>query len=109
MAVGGESSYAAVIFPDLETMAGRGFHNATELLHARSLIERCDAVHGRHPTLSRTPFKAYAPIQPLHARFLIESCVGTVHGVQPQPPDSSPPACTHTPPSTHDLWVIPGT
>jgi len=38
--------YAAVLFPELDEMASRGFNNVSEVLHARSLIERCEGVEG---------------------------------------------------------------
>jgi len=38
--------YASVIFPELEEMAVKGFGSVEEVLHARSLIERCDGVEG---------------------------------------------------------------
>lgn len=38
--------YACVIFPELEAMAVKGFGSVNDVLHARSLIERCDGVQG---------------------------------------------------------------
>jgi len=38
--------YAAVLFPGLDDMASRGFGNVSDVLHARSLIERCQGVEG---------------------------------------------------------------
>mmetsp|Transcript_31955 Transcript_31955/g.71768 ORF Transcript_31955/g.71768 Transcript_31955/m.71768 type:complete len:586 (-) Transcript_31955:2388-4145(-) len=38
--------YAAVLFPELHDLAKRGFQNVSEIIHARSLIDRCDAING---------------------------------------------------------------
>eukprot|EP00290_Baffinella_frigidus_P013716 CAMPEP_0180163936 /NCGR_PEP_ID=MMETSP0986-20121125/30086_1 /TAXON_ID=697907 /ORGANISM="non described non described, Strain CCMP2293" /LENGTH=602 /DNA_ID=CAMNT_0022114647 /DNA_START=15 /DNA_END=1820 /DNA_ORIENTATION=+ len=38
--------YAATLFPELQDVAQRGFTSFAEVLHAKSLIDRCDAVHG---------------------------------------------------------------
>jgi len=44
--IAGPLLYAGVLFPQLHQVAGRGFATAAELIHARSLIDRCDAVAG---------------------------------------------------------------
>ena len=44
--IAGPLMYAGVLFPQLHEVAGRGFATAAELIHARSLIDRCDAVSG---------------------------------------------------------------
>ena len=44
--IAGPLMYAGVLFPELHEVAGRGFATAAELIHARSLIDRCDAVAG---------------------------------------------------------------
>jgi len=44
--IAGPLLYAGVLFPELYEVAGRGFATAAELIHARSLIDRCDAVAG---------------------------------------------------------------
>ena len=44
--IAGPLLYAGVLFPQLHQVAGRGFATAAELIHARSLIDRVDAVAG---------------------------------------------------------------
>lgn len=44
--IAGPLLYAGMLFPQLYEVAGRGFATAAELIHARSLIDRCDAVAG---------------------------------------------------------------
>merc|ERR1719409_2256801 len=44
--IAGPLMYAGVLCPELHEVAGRGFATAAELIHARSLIDRCDAVAG---------------------------------------------------------------
>ena len=44
--IAGPLIYAGVLFPQLHQVAGRGFATAAELIHARSLIDRVDAVAG---------------------------------------------------------------
>jgi len=46
--IAGPLLYAGVLFPELYEVAGRGFATAKELIHARSLIDRCDGVAGIH-------------------------------------------------------------
>jgi len=46
--IAGPLLFAGVLFPELYEVAGRGFATAKELLHARSLIDRCDGVAGIH-------------------------------------------------------------
>ena len=44
--IAGPLLYAGLLFPELYEVAGRGFATSAELIHARSLIDRCDGVAG---------------------------------------------------------------
>lgn len=77
--IAGPLLYAGMLFPELYEVAGRGFATAAELIHARSLIDRCEAVAGIRRLAEYHATLAMASIAHLPASEAKEALTLLVH------------------------------